>query len=93
MTNSKQAGDFLDRFSRQLRDLAGPGLESLGVELRQQIQAAASATFDRMDLVPREEFEAHKAVLLRTREKLEQLEKQLAELETRLADGKGTTPT
>jgi len=84
MTSSKQTGDVLNRFSQQFSELT-PGLESLGAELRQQIRAAASATFEKMDLVPREEFEAHKAVLLRTREKLDRLEEQLAELEARLA--------
>jgi hypothetical protein len=37
--------------------------------------------FDRMNLVTREEFDAQSAVLKRTREKLEQLQEQIAELE------------
>ncbi|HEY8385370.1 MAG TPA: accessory factor UbiK family protein [Porticoccaceae bacterium] len=84
--NDSHIGDFLERFSRQLNNLAGPGFAAMTEEMRQQIRAAASATFARMDLVPREEFEAHKAVLLRTRQKLEQLEQQLAALESRVAE-------
>lgn len=38
-------------------------------------------TLSRLDLVTREEFDAQQAVLLRTREKLEVLEKQVAALE------------
>ncbi len=83
-----KTGEFLERFNRQLNELAGPGFAALGEEFRQQVRAAAGATFARMDLVPREEFEAHKAVLLRTREKLESLERQLAELEAELATRK-----
>jgi BMFP domain-containing protein YqiC len=37
-----------------------------------------------MDLVTREEFDVQSAVLARTREKLEKLEKQIAELESKL---------
>lgn len=72
--------DFLNQFAAQV----GPGFESLNNEVRQQVRAAAQAAFEKMDVVSREDFEAQKAVLLRTREKLEALERQLAELEARV---------
>lgn len=53
-------------------------------ELEKNMRASLSATLDRMELVTREEFEVQQAVLLRTREKLEQLEKLVAELEQEL---------
>ena len=37
-----------------------------------------------LDMVTREEFEVQRAVLLRTREKLEELQRTVAELETQL---------
>ena len=40
----------------------------------------------RLDLVTREEFEVQRAVLLRTREKLDALERALTVLEARLAE-------
>lgn len=40
-----------------------------------------SSTFNKLDLVTREEFEVQSQVLLRTREKLEALEKRVEELE------------
>ncbi len=49
--------------------------------VQQQIQSMLQQTFSRLDLVTREEFETQKAVLLRTREKLEALERMVAELE------------
>ena len=52
--------------------------------MRDNLRAAASNAFDKMELVNSEEFEVQKRVLLRTREKLEQLEKQVAELEKQM---------
>ena len=56
----------------------------LTTALHQNLRAAASSAFEKMDLVSSEEFEVQKRVLLRTREKLELLEKQVAQLEKRL---------
>lgn len=75
------ANDLLNKFTQQFAQVLGPGIEALGTDVRQQIRAAAQSAFDKLDFVSREEFEAQKAVLLRTRLKLEELEKQLAELE------------
>ncbi len=48
---------------------------------KREIHIALQAALARLDLVTREEFEAQAAVLQRTRQKLEQLEQQLATLE------------
>lgn len=76
--------DLLNKFTQQFATVIGPGLESLNADVRQQVRAAAQSAFEKMDFVSREEFEAQKAVLLRTRQKLENLEKQVAELEAQL---------
>ena len=52
----------------------------LAAAVRDNLRAAASSAFEKMDLVSSEEFEVQKRVLLRTREKLEQLELQVAEV-------------
>jgi hypothetical protein len=44
------------------------------------------STFSKLDLVTREEFDAQRAVLMRSREKIEVLEAQLAKLEASLAN-------
>jgi len=49
------------------------------------LQAATNHLFDKFDIVSREEFDAQKAVLARSREKITQLEQKLAELEKTLA--------
>ncbi|MEE8387463.1 MAG: accessory factor UbiK family protein [Acidiferrobacterales bacterium] len=53
-------------------------------ELEKNLRATLSSTLDHMQLVTREEFDVQQAVLARTREKLEQLEKLVAELEQQL---------
>lgn len=50
-------------------------------ELQSQVRSMLQSTFAKLDLVTRDEFEAQQAVLMRTREKLEQLEQRLIALE------------
>lgn len=52
-----------------------------GEEIRNNLRAALQATLARLEIVTREEFETQQMVLARTREKLEALEKIVAELE------------
>ena len=62
-----------------------------GTELpgQQQVRVFLQSALSKMDLVTRDEFDAQAAVLMRTREKVEQMEKLLADLESRL-DAAGT---
>jgi BMFP domain-containing protein YqiC len=48
-------------------------------DIEKNMKAMLTATFARLDLVTREEFDVQVAVLQRTREKLEALEARLAE--------------
>lgn len=72
-----------------LKDLAQRLFDELQMQLPQgdqalpkrELQLALQAALARLDLVTREEFDAQAAVLLRTRQKLEVLEQQLARLE------------
>ncbi len=70
--------DFAQKFFQEI-DRKLPGLQDMLP--KQEIKAAVQSAMGKMDLVTREEFDAQAAVLQRTRERLEQLEKQLAELE------------
>jgi BMFP domain-containing protein YqiC len=49
--------------------------------LKKNIRTLLEGTLAKLDLVTREEFDAQTKVLARTREKLEQLEKTISELE------------
>ena len=74
----------LDDLARKLADAMPSGLRDLQQDMQRNIRAALDQTFSRMHLVTREEFEVQSAVLARTRAKVEQLEKQVAELEAQL---------
>lgn len=50
-------------------------------DMEKNVRAMLAGLFSKMDLVTREEFDVQREVLLRTREKLGQLEARLAELE------------
>lgn len=53
-------------------------------DLEKNLRAALTAVLARLNLVTREELEVQAAVLARTRARLEELEKQVAELEKML---------
>ena len=55
-------------------------------DLKNNVQQLLARQLNKMNLVSRDEFDAQQAVLLRTREKLDALEKQLAEIELKLED-------
>ncbi len=53
-------------------------------DLEKNLKAAISAGLSKMELVTREEYDVQVALLQRTREKLETLERKLADLEEQL---------
>lgn len=73
----------IDDLARKLSELVPPGLKDARADLEQNFKSTLQAGLARLDLVTREEFEVQRAVLLRTREKLEAIERQLAALEAR----------
>ncbi len=75
--------NHLDDLARRLSDMVPPGLRQSREELQATFKTALQAGLGKLDLVTREEFDVQRAVLLRTREKLEALEKAVAELEAR----------
>ena len=70
----------LDELARRLSNLVPPGLREGREELQQNFKSVLQAGLGKLDLVTREEFDVQRAVLLRTREKLDALEQRLAEL-------------
>jgi len=61
-------------------------------DLEKNMRAAMTGVFSRLDLVTREEFDVQREVLLRTRERLADLERTVTELEARLARSAQTPP-
>jgi len=72
---------FIDELSRKLTESLPPGITQLRDETNEQFRLVLRRAFERMNLVTREEFDTQSAVLARTREKLESLQKQIQELE------------
>lgn len=54
-------------------------------DLEKNVRLVLSGVFNKLDLVTREEFDVQAQVLLRTRERLEKLEAEVAALATKLA--------
>lgn len=50
-------------------------------DIEKNLKAMMAATLTKLDLVTREEFDVQQEVLVRTREKLEQLEQRMSRLE------------
>lgn len=69
---------LIDEIGGKLNDVIA---QSPARDLEKNLRAMLSGMFSRLDLVTREEFDVQSEVLLRTREKLSQLEARLAELE------------
>ena len=76
--------DFYQQLKEQLNHTVNGSM--INAEVMLYLQSAINHLFDKFDIVSREEFDAQKAVLARSREKIVQLEKQITELEKALKD-------
>ena len=74
----------LDDLARRLSSLVPPSLREGRDELQENFKSVLQTGLSKLDLVTREEFEVQRAVLLRTREKLDALQRTVAELEAQL---------
>jgi len=76
---------ILDDLAQRLAKTVPTGLQVLQDDLKHNLRAGLEAGLSHLDLVTREEFDVQAAVLARTREKLEALEKVVADLEQQKA--------
>lgn len=74
---------FVDRIVAEVSSRMPSGLGELRHDVERNVQAVLQDALTRFDLVSREEFEVQKQVLLKTREKLEALERLVDELENK----------
>ncbi len=77
---------ILDDLAQRLAKTVPTGLQVLQDDLKHNLRAGLEAGLSHLDLVTREEFDVQAAVLARTREKLEALEQQVAEMERQKAE-------
>lgn len=77
----------LDELAQNFAKALPPGLREFQQDMEKNARAFLQTALHKLELVSREEFDVQSAVLGRTREKVEQLERRLAELEARLKAG------
>ena len=76
MINTQSVNELV----RNLIEALPKGAQNLPKDIDKNFHQLIENTFNKLNLVTREEFDAQAAVLLRTREKLERLEQKLAEI-------------
>ncbi len=75
---------LLDELNRKVGDLIAA---TPAKDIEKNLRALLSSVFSRLDLVTREEFDVQQEVLRHAREKLQQMEARVAELEAKLKKG------
>jgi hypothetical protein len=75
----------IDQIALRLVSLVPPGLAQAHQDLRTNFHDVLAHGLRRLELVTREEFDVQTQLLARTRAKVEELEKRIAELETMAA--------
>jgi len=73
----------IDDLAKKLAGFLPPSLKNLQDDIEKNMRGGLESGLRKMNVVTREEFDIQTAVLLRTREKLEALEKIVADLETK----------
>jgi len=76
MFNAKTLDEIAARIGKAIEN-------SPAKDIEKNVKAMLSSSLARLDVVPRAEFDVQAQVLLKTREKLDALERRLAELEAR----------
>ena len=76
MLNNEKLSELSNKIKEIVKDSPLPDIEK-------NIDALLKSMFTKMELVTREEFDVQTEVLKRTRQKLEELEKKLSEIEAR----------
>lgn len=76
----------LDDLAKKLTDSVPVGIRELQQDLERNFHAVLQSTFNKLDLVTREEFEVQSALLARSRAKLDALQNQVEHLEQRLKE-------
>ena len=71
----------IDELARRLSSLVPGSLRDSREELQQNFKSVLQAGLGKLDLVTRDEFDVQRAVLLRTRDKLNELQRVVARME------------
>jgi len=72
--------ESLEQLAKRISSLIPGDVKNLQNDFENNVHSLLQSSLTKMNLVTREEFDVQSAVLQRTREKLEQLEKQIEKL-------------
>lgn len=75
---------ILDEMAERLSKIIPQGVCEVQQDVQNNIRAALNSTFEKLNLVTREEFDVQSEVLARTRARLKALEEKVAALEAEL---------
>jgi len=75
----------IDELARRLSGLVPGSLRESREELQQNFKSVLQTGLGKLDLVTRDEFDVQRAVLLRTRDKLNELQRAIDRIEAQLA--------
>lgn len=81
----KEPQDFFAQLQGQFGQFVPDMARAAKDDFEAQARATVMTVMSKLELVTREEFDAQQAVLMRTREKVDALEKRVAELEQKLS--------
>ncbi|NOT84241.1 MAG: accessory factor UbiK family protein [Methylococcaceae bacterium] len=74
----------IEDIAKRLTDSMPASFSNIKEELEKNFHGILQSVLGALDLVTREEFEVQKAVLAKTRSKLEEMEKRITEIEQQL---------
>jgi len=69
--------ESIEQLSKRISELIPGNVKHMQEDIEANVRSLLQSTLSKMNLVSREEFDVQSAVLQRTREKLEQLEKEV----------------
>ncbi|ACA31779.1 protein of unknown function DUF526 [Histophilus somni 2336] len=71
----------IEQIMQQIQDSLPQGVKNLGQDAEMKLKQVLQSQLSKLDIVTREEFDVQTQVLIRTREKLIELEKRLEQLQ------------
>ncbi|OEF23437.1 ubiquinone biosynthesis accessory factor UbiK [Vibrio rumoiensis] len=78
----------IEQIAKQIHESMPQPVKDLGSDVDQKVRQVIQGQLNKLDVVSREEFDVQTQVLLRTRQKLNELEAKLADIESKLSEQK-----
>lgn len=73
----------VDDFANKIKDIMPESLKSSKEEMQKTLKSGAEGVLQKLDLVSREEYDIQVALLNKCKEKIDELEAKISELETK----------